>query len=92
MKYIEPHTPKWFALLMYVNPKQAAMVVKVMETVDNGLVFCTICGEKNCKVYRTCDNPIPTIRLCTDCLKIQVDMYGGKFEALPPKEQTSEEP
>jgi hypothetical protein len=85
-RYIEPHSPEWFAMLMVIDAKQAALVVKVIEHTGTR-ECCTICGELESKIYDPVGNVMPTIRLCDDCKKIQTEQFGAVFTALKKNKQ-----
>lgn len=80
----KPHTPEWFAALRARNPRQAAMTEQLVKLAGRTDI-CSMCGDVNSKPYRTVEEPSLTLRLCSDCERMQKQMYGSSFDPIPDK-------
>jgi hypothetical protein len=72
---LDPHTPLWFAALMRINPRQAALTEDAMAKAgrDDG---CSICGDDPAPIYDVCEPPYFPLRLCADCWTLQRECFG----------------
>jgi hypothetical protein len=72
---LDPHTPLWFAALMRINPRQAALTVDAL-TMAGRDDACSICGDCPAPIYEVCEPPYVPLRLCADCWTIQRQCCG----------------
>lgn len=84
--YLEPHTPEWLAALEAGDPAQAATTRALIETLGRRDI-CSICGGGPASDYwvvarRTDPSPVPTLRLCRDCLPVREAIYEQKLIPL----------
>lgn len=81
-KLLKPHTSEWFAKLA-ASTDQKSVLLATMASANieklHRTDICSICG----------DDPAPpmklgalTARLCEDCHRIRILMYGDLFEPM----------
>lgn len=80
------HSQEWFNELKRNNPMQAAQTRKVLESTGN-CYACSICGCLDTREYRlekdeTISHTAPTLRLCRECLGVQIGLHGEKLTPL----------
>jgi hypothetical protein len=84
--YIEPHTREWLDALELGDPVQAACTRAILAAVGSDEV-CSLCGRKPAADYwviarKTDPSPVPTLRLCADCVPVRAAVYEQKLIPL----------
>jgi len=90
MRYLEPHSAEWFAALESDQPVQATLTrrhVAAAGTVE----ICSLCGSASARDYwvvarKTDPSPVPTLRLCADCVGVRTTVFGQKLLPINPEE------
>ncbi len=84
--YLEPHTREWLDALEAGDPAQAAST-RALITAIGRRDICSICGGASVRDYwvisrKTDPSPVPTLRLCADCLPIREAIYEQRLVLL----------
>lgn len=84
---MEPHTPEWLEALEAGDPAQAACTRALIVALGRRDI-CSICGGGPVSDFRivarkTDPSPVPTLRLCANCLPVRETIYEQKLLPLP---------
>jgi hypothetical protein len=82
IRFLKPHTKKWFGALAATNVWRAALTMEVIRWARNKKV-CSVCGNKQVKDYRFTKLRFglepATMRLCRTCF----DDHSALHKELP---------
>jgi len=83
MRFLKPHTKKWFAAIARYNPWQAAVTMEYFRTAASAN-FCSFCGDKPARDYslRGPLSKIMTYRLCDRCARVRHESFREEVVAL----------
>jgi hypothetical protein len=76
--WLEPNSSEWLLALAEHGPWQACLFAEVVGGATR-LDICSICGDDPAPIY-DCLEPLHlSVRLCDDCLRIQVHTFGAQL-------------
>ena len=83
---MEPHSPEWLEALDSGDPAQAASTRALIAALGRRDI-CSICGGAPANDFwviarKTDPSPVPTLRLCAECLPVRETIYEQKLVPL----------